>query len=222
MCAQPSPDGDELRARHYLRRLGARPFGHQEPAMPHDDQPRAVTPTQIIPAGVPLPARPPEPGEMPPWYAPPPAPPAPPPPPVPAAPDPGPIEVRHIHEIVLTMADPDPEPDPTRWERLGAWLSTYVRPWQVIVALVLAFAPIPTTGYSAATTWHYTVGLARDSFGPGWGYLFGLGPLALAVTVFVRRGGTTLRLTILAITFIGSFASFSWYDPVLLITGVHR
>jgi hypothetical protein len=28
MVAQPSPGGDELRARYYLRRLGARPFGH--------------------------------------------------------------------------------------------------------------------------------------------------------------------------------------------------
>ena len=71
MGTQPSPDGDELRARHYLRRLGARPFGHAHDVpkrTPMTDQP--IIPSQIIPAGAPLPARPPEPGEAPPWWMP--------------------------------------------------------------------------------------------------------------------------------------------------------
>lgn len=37
--AWPSPDGDELRARHHLRRLG-----HQEPPMPAPHDRRPVTP----------------------------------------------------------------------------------------------------------------------------------------------------------------------------------
>src|SRR5690606_32241444 len=57
---------DERRIRVFLRALGARPFGHQDPAM-HEPDHRHVTPTRIIPAGAPLPARPPEPGEAPPW-----------------------------------------------------------------------------------------------------------------------------------------------------------
>ncbi|MER7222609.1 hypothetical protein [Streptomyces rubradiris] len=50
-----SEGADELRARHYLRGLGARPLGHQEPTV----EPRLVTPTRIIPAGALLPVGPP-------------------------------------------------------------------------------------------------------------------------------------------------------------------
>ncbi|MFF9811673.1 hypothetical protein ACF1G5_42510 [Streptomyces coeruleorubidus] len=216
MGAQPSPGGDELRARHYLRRLGARPFGHQEPPM-HEPAPRPVTPTRIIPAGATLPARPPEPDEAPPWRTLPP-----PPPPVPADPEPRIVEVRHVHEVILTNGDPNPEPDPSRWERLGGWLGTYVRPWHAALAFIVAVLPIPGVGYSAATIWHYTVGLGRDSWGIGWGYALGLIPLALAVTTLIRRGGNPLRLFALTVTFIGSLASLSWYDPVQFLTGVAR
>ncbi|MFF5842138.1 hypothetical protein ACFY74_11795 [Streptomyces massasporeus] len=219
MGAQPGPDGQELRARYLLRRLGARPFGHQEPPM-HEPEPRPVTPTRVIPAGAPLPARPPEPGEEPPWRTPPPPPP--PVPPVPADPEPRIVEVRHVHEVILTSPDPDPEPDPSRWERLGGWLGAYVRPWHAVLALFLAVLPIPGVGYSAATIWHYTVGLGRDSWGIGWGYALGLIPFALAVTTLLRRGGNPLRLFFLTVTFIGSLASLSWYDPVQFLTGVAR
>ncbi|MFF5980868.1 hypothetical protein ACFY78_18685 [Streptomyces olindensis] len=220
MGAQPGPDGQELRARHYLRRLGARPLGHQEPPMPHDDR-RPITPTRVIPAGAPLPARPPLPGEAPPWRTPPPPPPAVT-APVPVPPDPAPriVEVRHVHEVILTSRDPDPEP--SRWERLTAWLGRYVRPWQAVIGLTAAAVPIPGVGYSAASIWHYTVGLGREEWGIGWGYGLGLTPLALATTVLVRKGGSPLRLFALATTFVGSLAAFSWYDPVQFLTGVAR
>lgn len=190
--------------------------------MPEPDR-RPVTPTRVIPAGADLPARAPEPGEAPPWRTPPPPPPiAPPPLPVPPDPQPRTVEVRHVHDIRVTLADPDPEPDPSRRERLTAWLGAYIKPWQAVIALALALLPIPGVGYSAATIWHYTVGEARDGFGAGWGYAFGLIPLALAITAIVRKGGSPLRLFALTVTFIGSFAAFSWYDPVQFLTGVAR
>lgn len=218
MCAQPSLGGDELRARHHLRALSARPFGHQEPPV---NEPRPITPTRIIPAGAPLPPRPPEPDEAPPWRQPPPAPPAPPPPPDPwpPTPPPGPVEV---HVTVDLASPPEPEPEPSRWQRLTAWLGRYVRPWHAVIGLALAVVPIPGVGYSAATIWHYTVGLGRESFGVGWGYGLGLVPLVLAVTVIARRGGSPLRLFALAVTFVGSFAALSWYDPIQFLTGVPR
>jgi len=222
--AQPWPDGDELRARAYLRALRARPFGHQEPPM-SNPEPRAVTPTRVIPAGAPLPARPPEQDELPPWRTPPPPPPPPAvvPPPIPPQPGPAaqPLEVHHVHEVTLVWPDEEPE-EPSRWERFTAWLGRYVRPWHAVIALAGALLPIPGTGYSAATTWHYTVGLAREDWGVGVGYGFGLVPLCLASTTVARRGGSPTRLFVLTVTFIGSLAAFSWWDPIQALTGVPR
>jgi len=189
----------------------------------HDPEPRPVTPTRIIPAGAPLPARPPEPGEAPPWRTPPPPPPppaVPDPTPVPPDPQPRPVEIRHVHEVVLAWAEPDPEP--SRWERITAWLGRYVRPWHAVTGLTLAVTPIPHTGYSVATTWHFTVSLAREDWGVGWGYALGLIPLTLAITAIVRKGGSPLRLFALAVTFIGAFGALSWYDPIQFLTGVPR
>lgn len=186
--------------------------------MQHQPEPRPVTPSRIIPAGAPLPARAPAPGEVPPWRTPPPPPP--PPMPVPPPPDPDPVEIQHVHKVVLAWAEPDPEP--SRWERLTAWLGRYVRPWHAVLGITAAVVPIPGSGHSAATTWHYTVGLCREDWGVGWGYGLGLAPLALVVSVIVRRGGSPLRLAALATTFIGSFAALSWYDPVQILTGVAR
>ncbi|PZT70170.1 hypothetical protein DN402_31625 [Streptomyces sp. SW4] len=154
---------------------------------------------------------------------PPPAPPAPPAPrppdPWPPAPPPGPIEVH----VTVDLAPPaEPEPEPSRWERLTAWLGRYIRPWHAVLGIAGAVVPIPGVGYSAATVWHFTVGLGREEFGAGQGYALGLIPLLLAVTVIVRRGGSPLRLFFLATTFIGSFAALSWYDPVQFLTGVSR
>ncbi|MGW7198480.1 hypothetical protein [Streptomyces chryseus] len=180
-----------------------------------------ITPTRVIPAGAPLPARPPGPDEIPPWRS---APPAPPPPPVPPAaplrplwpdpPAPAPIEVR----VSFTPASPVPEP--SRWERFTSWLGTYVRPWQAVSALALAVIPIPWTGYSTGTTWAYTVSLARDEFGQGAAYALALTPLMTAVWRITRSGGTLLRLLLLAVSVIGLVGAMHWYDPVTWITGV--
>ncbi|MFJ2717430.1 hypothetical protein [Streptomyces sp. NPDC087437] len=232
MGAQPSPDGDELRARAYLRRLHVRPFGHQDPPMPHEDEPRAVTPTRVIPAGAPLPARPPEPGEAPPWRTPPPPPPTPPADP-PSGPPPGsgpdrvpPEVVRVVHEVIVipaTSADTDTEPDPEPglWSRAWSAATGRISGWAALLALAAAVVPIPWTGYSAATTWRYTITQAR-ALHMGFGYALAFGAFALALNKLVRGRGGAVSLFFCAVTFIGLFGAMSWYDPIQWLTGVHR
>lgn len=172
-----------------------------------------IIPTRVIPAAE-LPPRPLAAGEAPPWRTPPMTP-APPPPAPPAVV----VEHRHVHEIVLVPAEPEPEP--TRWDRVWARLRGLGQPWQLAAALVLAVAPIPRSGYSAATTWVYVVGQVRADHGPGWGYALGLGALIWAGALMARRPGV-LRLWLLAVTFVGMFGAVSLFDPITWITGVSR
>ncbi|WP_228974980.1 hypothetical protein [Streptomyces sp. DH12] len=170
-----------------------------------------ITPTRIIPAGAPLPAQP-DPGGAPPRYMPPPAPaPAP-------APAPGPVEVR----VTVDLAYPYAQPEPTRWERLTTWLGRFGKPWQAVGGLLLAVVPIPWTGHSAASTWAYTVHLARDIH-LGYAYALALIPLAIVVRRILRHGGTVLRLWALAVTAIGGLTgALHWFDLITFLTGVHR
>ncbi|MET9138885.1 hypothetical protein [Streptomyces parvulus] len=209
MSAQPSPDGDELRARHYLRRLGARPFGHQEPAM-NEPTPRPVTPTRIIPAGARLPDRPPEPDEAPPWRTPPP------PPPPPPVPEPRPVEIRHVHEIVLTSPEPTPDPDPPLWSRLWDRLIT----WRMIVAILAALTPW-AGGQSPIGLWSGTVHQARTEAGVLAAYIIA-GVALTAAWTLDRRTGRAVPRFLLVTASLGAFGVLSWYDPVLFLTGVHR
>ncbi|MGW0550543.1 hypothetical protein [Streptomyces altiplanensis] len=182
---------------------------------------KPITPSQIIPAGAPLPIGPPGPDDIPPWRtAPPPPAPPPAPPAVPvAAPDPPPQPV-HVY-VTVQPAYYEPDPEPTRRERLTAWLLGLGRPWQIAGALALALLPIPFTGYSAATTWAYTVSEARDAWGQGSGYALALTPLTVAVLRITRGGGTLRRLLLLAISLVGVAGAIDLYDPVTWITGVH-
>ncbi|MFF0512446.1 hypothetical protein [Streptomyces sp. NPDC004250] len=207
--AQPSPGGDELRARHYLRRLGARPFGHQEPTM-NEPTPRPVTPTRIIPAGTRLPARPPEPDEAPPWRTPPP------PPPPPPVPEPRPVEIRHVHEIVLTSPEPVPDPDPPLWSRLWDRLIT----WRMIVAILAALTPW-AGGQSPVGLWSGTVHQARTEAGVPAAYVIA-GVALTAAWTLDRRTGRVVPRFLLVTASLGAFGVMSWYDPVLFLTGVHR
>lgn len=217
MGAQPSPDGDELRARHYLRRLGARPFGHQEPTMSIPEPRRPVTPTRVIPAGAPLPARAPEPGEAPPWRTPPP-----PPPPPPAAPAPVPdpdrrtVEVRHVHEIVLTSPDPDPQPSPRLWERLWDALIT----WRMLVAILAALIPW-ADGHSPVGIWAHTLHLARTEAGILAAYVIAAVALTTAWTLDKRTSRAVPRF-LLVTALLGALGVADWFDPILALTGVSR
>lgn len=182
-----------------------------------------ITPTRIIPPGAPLPARPPAPGEIPPWRTAPPPPP-PPPPPEPRwysspAPPPPPVEV--VQHVRVEVVFPPPEPEPSRWARFTAWLRRFGKPWQAAAALTAAIMPIPFTGYSAATTWAYVVDLGRD-IGPWQPYALGYLPFAFVLTRILHRGGTVRRLFLLVVTTAGAWAALDPFDLVTILTGVTR
>ncbi|MFJ6073682.1 hypothetical protein ACIQFU_23045 [Streptomyces sp. NPDC093065] len=208
MAAQPSPEGDELRARALLRSVHARPFGHQDPAM-HEPTPRPVTPTRVIPAGAPLPTRPPEPGELPPWRTPPP-------PPVPSSPDPRPVEIRHTHEVVLTWAEPDPEPDPRLWERLWERLFT----WRMVVAILAALTPW-LAGHSPVGLWSTAVHQLRLEAGILAAYVVAAGTLT-ATWILDRRTHRAVPRFLFVTATLGAFGVLDWWDPILMLTGVQR
>ena len=125
------------------------------------------------------------------------------------------IEVHHVHALYV----PAPEPEPSRWERLTA---TFARlGWvRLLLALVLAVAPIPGVGYSAGAVWAYTVSEARTNYGAPYGYGLAVVPLLLAARA-VRRGGSFRSLLALAICLIGVTGALHWFDPVTALTGVH-
>ncbi|MEV0691795.1 hypothetical protein [Streptomyces sp. NPDC050388] len=200
-----SQGADELRARHYLHRTGARPIGHQEPTMPD----RPITPTRVIPAGAPLPARPPEPGEAPPWRMPPPAPPAAPPPW--PGPPPGPLEV---HITLVPATTPEPEPQPRMWERLWARLAT----WRMAVALLAALTPW-AGGQSPVGIWSHTVHQARTEAGIGAAYVIAT-VAVLAAWALDRHAGRVVPRFLLVTAGLGALGVLHWWDPFLLLTGV--
>ena len=207
-----SQGADELRARHYLRRLGARPIGHQEPTVTD----RPIIPTQIIPAGVPLPARPPEPGEAPPWRTPPPpppAPPAPPPWPGPPPPPPGPLEVR-VTFVPATI--PEPEPEPRWWERAWDRLAT----WRMALALLAALTPW-AGGQSPVGIWSATVHQARIEAGVPAAYIIATVAIAGAWALD-RHTGRAVPRALLVTASLGAFGVLHWWDPFLLLTEVSR
>ncbi|WP_318202946.1 hypothetical protein [Streptomyces sp. SCL15-4] len=217
MAAQPSPGGDELRARHHLRRLGARPIGHQEPTVSIPEPRRPVTPTRVIPAGAPLPPRPPEPGEAPPWRTPPPPPPVVTSPPPAAPPPPPPAEVvlhRHVHEVILVPVE-DERP-PRLWERLWDALVT----WRMLVALLAALVPW-VVGRSPVGIWAHTLHQLRTEGGILAAYVVA-GVALAAAWALDRRTGRAVPRALLVTAMLGAFGVFSWWDPFQFLTGVHR
>jgi len=209
--AQPSPDGDELRARHHLRRLGARPLGHQEPPMPAPHDRRPVTPTRVIPAGAPLPDRPPEPGEIPPWRTPPAPPPVPPPPP------PAPVEVRHVHVHEVVVVTPESEAEtPPLWARVWDRMVT----WRMLIAVLTALTPW-AEGRSPVGIWAATLRQARTEASIGAAYV--IAGLALAAAWGLDRHTSRAVPRFLLVTALaGSFGVLDWYDPITALTGVLR
>ncbi|MFE2382185.1 hypothetical protein [Streptomyces misionensis] len=219
MGAQPPPGGDELRARHYLHALGARPLGHQENPMSIPEPRRPITPTRVIPAGAPLPARAPEPGEAPPWRTPPPPPPPPAiPDPPPPAPEPDPIPravlVRHVHEHVLVPVEE--ERQPRLWERLWDQLMS----WRMLTAILAALTPW-ADGRSPVGIWGHTVHQARTEAGIGAAYV--IAGVAIAVTwALDRKTGRAIPRFLLVTALVGGFGVLDWFDALTLLTGVHR
>ncbi|MFI1728201.1 hypothetical protein ACH40E_02960 [Streptomyces acidicola] len=171
-----------------------------------------ITPTRVIPAGVPLPARAPEPGEAPPWHTPPPPPPAPPAPPPPATPQA--VVVRHVHEVLLVA--PESEPEPRLWERLWDRLVT----WRMVVALLAALLPW-AAGQSPVGVWSHTVHQARTEAGIGAAYVIAC--VAVAGTwALDRYSGRFVPRFLFITAALGAFGVLHWYDPITLLTGVSR
>jgi hypothetical protein len=222
MGARPHLDADELRARAYLHRLAARPFGHQHQEHAVPDRP--ITPTRIIPAGAPLPERPPGPGDLPPWRTPP-APPPPPPPPPPAPAPPQPIEVRHVHEVVLVAPEPAPEERAPLWSRLWERLVT----WRMVAAVIAALTPW-AQGDSPVGLWSGLLHDARTEASIGAAYVIAAVAIGAAWGLDHsacrphRTTGTLVPRLVprffLVTALIGSVGALGWYDPITLLTGV--
>jgi hypothetical protein len=205
-----SQGADELRIRAFLRALRVRPLGHQEP--PVSDRP--IVPSRVIPAGAPLPARPPEPGEVPPWWAPPPPPPAPPamaPVPAPPPPPSGPLEVR---VTLVPVPVPEPEPEPRWWERLWDRVAT----WRMAVALGAALTPW-AGGQSPVGIWSATVHQARTEAGIGAAYVIA-GVALGAAWALDRHTGRAVPRALLVTASLGATGVLHWWDPILALTGV--
>jgi hypothetical protein len=129
----------------------------------------------------------------------------------------------HVHVTVQPgpWYDPRPEPEPALWDRIRGVLRRLGHPWKAAAALTGAFFPIPPGGYSLATTWWWIVGQTRHYYGAPAGYALGLGALAAAGALLAYRPGL-IRLCLVAITFVGAFGAFSWWDPITALTGVTR
>lgn len=186
---------------------------------------KPILPTRVIPPGVALPARPPEPGELPPWHtapapAAPPAPPTVPSGPVPYPDPPAPVEVRHVHDVALTWVDPDPEPDPPLWTRVWDWLWGHLITWRMLLAIGAALLPW-AGGRSPVGVWASVVGQARTEAGVTAAYV--IAAVAVAVTwALDRRTGRTVPRFLFVTAALGAVGVLDWFDPITLVTGVRR
>jgi len=180
--------------------------------MPDDASSSPISPTRIIPANVPLPARVPEPGGAPPWRTPPPPPVAPPAAPwPPPPPPPGPIEVR----VTLDLAPvPEPEPGPGLFARLWDRLCT----WRMASAILAALLPW-AAGQSPVGVWSHTVHQARAEAGIGAAYVIA-GVALGAAWALDRHTNRWVPRFLLVTSGLGAFGVLHWWDPILLITGV--
>ncbi|MEU8316679.1 MULTISPECIES: hypothetical protein [Actinomycetes] len=172
-----------------------------------------IVPTRIIPPGAPLPARPPAPGELPPWRTTPPAPPTPPSTSwQPADPPPGPLEVRVTVDLVVPAA-PD-EPEPPLWARIWDRLAD----WRLLTAIAAALLPW-AGGYSPAGAWSATLADARTTASPLAAYTLAIGTTGLCWWLD-RRSGRWLPRMLLVTTLVGATGAISLFDPITALTGV--
>ncbi|GGS81863.1 hypothetical protein [Streptomyces griseoviridis] len=176
-----------------------------------------IVPSRIIPAGAPLPARPPQPGEVPPWRTPPPPPAAPPWPGFPPPPPPGPIEV---HVTLLPLPLPEPEPEPRWWERVWDYVTDRLITWRMTIALALSVTPW-VAGQSPVGLWSRTVHAARDEASIGGAYVLA-GVAVAAAWALDRHTGRTVPRALLVTASLGATGVVHWWDPILALTGVSR
>ncbi|MBL1108006.1 hypothetical protein JK361_26030 [Streptomyces sp. 5-8] len=181
--------------------------------MSPDDRP--ITPTRIIPAGAPLPARAPEPGEAPPWRTPPPPPVmTPPAPPVPPPPPPAEVVVRHVHQALVVELEV--ERPPRLWERLWDALVT----WRMLAAVLAALLPW-AGGRSPVGIWAHTLHQARTEASIGAAYV--IAAVAIAASwALDRHTGRAVPRALLVTALLGALGVLDWFDALTLLTGVAR
>lgn len=188
--------------------------------------------TGIIPAGQPLPPRPPEPGEIPPWRTAPAVPPPPAPPPPPALPPTwawphppsgpaAPIAVHVTVDMVLPIEEPPPVPP--WYRRAWGWITYRTSPYAAILALAASVAPIPGIGYGIGPIWGSFLYTVRTTTHPIAGYVIGLGAILIAgrnlIRADPRRGAGPLFL--LSVSTVGAiYGAFHPLDIVTALTGV--
>lgn len=207
VAAEPGPD--ERRVRHLLARLGVRPLGHTAPTKDASVSDQPIMPKRTIPPSAPLPDRPPQPGEAPPWRTPPTARDS-----RPEPPPPDPPEVR----VTVDLGVPaEPEPEPERW-----WSRVWDRivTWRMLCAILAALLPW-LNGQSPVGAWSHTVQQARTEAGVPAAYIIAGAALTAAWTLD-RRTGRVVPRFLLVTTSLGALGVLNWWDPFLLLTGVSR
>ncbi|MFF9312169.1 hypothetical protein ACF1BS_14785 [Streptomyces sp. NPDC014748] len=128
------------------------------------------------------------------------------------------MTVHHVHEFVLV--DPEPEPQPALWSRLWDWLWGRLFTWRMLVAILGALTPW-IDGQSPVGLWSHAVHQARTEGGVGGAYVIAGVALAAAWTLD-RRTGRAVPRFLLVTTSLGAVGVINWWDPFLLLTGVHR
>ncbi|HEY8985652.1 MAG TPA: hypothetical protein VIU15_39540, partial [Streptomyces sp.] len=169
-----------------------------------------------IPAGAPLPDRPPAPGEIPPWRIPPTPPPVPPPPP------PAPVEVRHVHvhEVLLVTPDPETESPPPLWARIWDWTWERLITWRMLIAILAALTPW-ADGRSPVGIWAATLRQARTEASIGAAYVIA-GVALAAAWGLDRHTSRAVPRFLLVTALVGSVGALDLYDPITALTGVLR
>ncbi|MFJ4712702.1 hypothetical protein [Streptomyces sp. NPDC088785] len=114
---------------------------------------------------------------------------------------------------------PAPAPEEPPEHRDWTWLARWIRPWHTVTAGAVSVLPL-FNGWSPATGWALVLhDMRADSVGGA--YTTAAVTLALAYALDLRRRRWLLRLALIT-TAVGSLGVLDLFDPVTLVTGVHR
>ncbi|MGY0067701.1 hypothetical protein ACWZEH_12915 [Streptomyces sp. QTS137] len=111
---------------------------------------------------------------------------------------------------------PEPEPEPRWWERAWGRLAT----WRMAVALLAALTPW-AGGQSPVGLWSHTVHQARTEAGITAAYIIA-GVAIGAAWALDRHTGRAVPRALLVTASLGALGVLHWWDPILMLTGVHR
>lgn len=112
-----------------------------------------------------------------------------------------------------------PEQAAPRERRDWSWLWLWLSPWQTLTAGAVSVLPL-FNGWSLATGWARVLHDMRADTISGAYTTAGV-VLVLAYALDLRRRRWVLRLALITAV-VGSLGVFDWFDPITLVTGVHR